>query len=59
MATTEVPAPTAEDKARYDAAKDEVLKALAKKREADKKLVSALIIAAILRWLNDSCPGAD
>ena len=39
---TEVAAPTAEDKARYDAAKEEVVKALAKKREADKRLVRSI-----------------
>ncbi|TCD61616.1 hypothetical protein EIP91_008160 [Steccherinum ochraceum] len=35
---SEAAAPSAEDKARYDAAKEELIKALAKKREADKRL---------------------
>lgn len=36
---SEGPVPTPEDKARYDAAKEELVKALTKKRDADKRLV--------------------
>ena len=35
-------APSAEDKAKYDAAKKELLQALAKKRNLDKQLVRLL-----------------
>ena len=38
------PAPTAEDKSRYDAAKKELLQALAKKRMVDKSLVSCGVV---------------
>lgn len=38
--STEAPAPTPEDKSRYDAAKKELLQALAKKRMVDKQLAS-------------------
>ena len=38
MATTES-VPTAEDKAKYDAAKKELQQAILKKRQADKQLV--------------------
>ncbi|KAH8104695.1 histone acetyltransferase subunit NuA4-domain-containing protein [Cristinia sonorae] len=38
LMATEGPEPTAEDKARYNAARDELIKAIAKKRDADKRL---------------------
>lgn len=37
--SNEAPAPTPEDKSRYDAAKKELMQALAKKRMVDKTLV--------------------
>ena len=39
--SNEAPAATPEDKAKYDAAKKELLQALAKKRMVDKQLVSS------------------
>ena len=41
------PTPTAEDKSRYDAAKKELLQALAKKRMVDKSLVSCGVVSEI------------
>lgn len=41
--SNEGPAPTAEDKARYEAAKKELMKALFTKRSIDKQLVGFLV----------------
>lgn len=44
--SNEAPAPTPEDKSKYDAIKKELLQALAKKRMVDKQLVSRSVVCA-------------